>query len=200
MQRFTNCGIIRKKNAIVPNAKDISEKHLFDWPDVFADIWNFIAFDGKSVIQPIDLLGTKARTQLKVDGKLHEQERKTVSMVNYHLVFCPRYRRKIFLMDGLEARFKELVAQICEQNDIRILAMECHIDHCHLFVTVPPTMSPADVMKLIKGTTGSVLKREFFNTSPTTQIWTRSYFVSTAGDVSNATIERYIKEQKTKGG
>lgn len=121
-------------------------------------------------------------------------------MVNYHLVFCPRYRRKIFLMDGLEARFKELVAQICEQNDIRILAMECHIDHCHLFVNVPPTMSPADVMKLIKGTTGSVLKREFFNTSPTTQIWTRSYFVSTAGDVSNATIERYIKEQKTKRG
>ena len=59
----------------MPNAKDISEKHLFDWPDVFADIWNFIAFDGKSVIQPIDLLGTKARTQLKVDGKLHEQER-----------------------------------------------------------------------------------------------------------------------------
>lgn len=154
----------------MPNAKDISEKHLFDWPDVFADIWNFIAFDGKSVIQPIDLLGTKARTQLKVDGKLHEQERKTVSMVNYHLVFCPRYRRKIFLMDGLEARFKELVAQICEQNDIRILAMECHIDHCHLFVNVPPTMSPADVMKLIKGTTGSVFKREFFNTSPTTQI------------------------------
>lgn len=80
------------------------------------------------------------------------------------------------------------------------MQMECHIDHCHLFVNVPPTMSPADVMKLIKGTTGSVLKREFFNTSPTTQIWTRSYFASTAGDVSNATIERYIKEQKTKGG
>lgn len=64
------------------------------------------------------------------------------------------------------------------------MQMECHIDHCHLFVNVPPTMSPADVMKLIKGTTGSVLKREFFNTSPTTQILTRSYFVSTAGDVS----------------
>lgn len=59
----------------MPNVKDISEKYLFDWPDVFADIWNFIAFDGKSVIQPIGLLGTKARTQLKVDGKLHEQER-----------------------------------------------------------------------------------------------------------------------------
>lgn len=120
-------------------------------------------------------------------------------MVNYHFVFCPRYRRKIFLVDGLEARFKELVNQICEQNKIEILAMECHIDHCHLFVNVPPSLSPADVMKLVKGTTGAALKKEFFNKYRTTQIWTRSYFVSTAGEVSNATIERYVREQKTRG-
>lgn len=123
----------------------------------------------------------------------------TVSMVNYHFVFCPRYRRKIFLIDGLETRFKELVNQICEQNEIEILAIECHIDHCHLFVNAPPTLSPADIMKLVKGTTGSILKKEFF-TSANTRVWTRSYFVSTAGDVSSATIERYVKEQKTRGG
>lgn len=123
----------------------------------------------------------------------------TVSMVNYHFVFCPRYRRKIFLIDGLETRFKELVNQICKQNEIEILAMECHIDHCHLFVNAPPTLSPADIMKLVKGTTGSILKKEFF-TSANTRVWTRSYFVSTAGDVSSATIERYVKEQKTRGG
>lgn len=123
----------------------------------------------------------------------------TVSMVNYHFVFCPRYRRKIFLIDGLETRFKELVNQICKQNEIEILAMECHIDHCHLFVNAPPTLSPADIMKLVKGTTGSILKKEFF-TSANTRVWTRSYFVSTAEDVSSATIERYVKEQKTRGG
>lgn len=123
----------------------------------------------------------------------------TVSMVNYHFVFCPRYRRKIFLIDGLETRFKELVNQICKQNEIEILAMECHIDHCHLFVNAPPTLSPADIMKLVKGTTGSILKKEFF-TSANTRVWTRSYFVSTAGDVSSATIEHYVKEQKTRGG
>ena len=39
-------------------------------------------------------------------------------MINYHFVFCPRYRRKLFLVDGFETRFKELVTQICEQNDI----------------------------------------------------------------------------------
>ena len=69
--------------------------------------------------------------------KTNYRHRKTsVSMVNYHLVFCPRYRRKIFLIEGLEARFKELVIQICERNDFELLAMECDKDHCHIFVNV----------------------------------------------------------------
>lgn len=59
--------------------------------------------------------------------KDYRRTKATVSMINYHFVFCPRYRRKLFLVDGFEARFKELVTQICEQNDIVILAMECHI-------------------------------------------------------------------------
>lgn len=131
--------------------------------------------------------------------KKYRRTSTTVSMVNYHFVFCPRYRRKIFLIDGLENRFKELVYQICEQNEIDILAMECHVDHCHLFVNAPPTLSPADIMKLVKGTTGYVLKQEFFPTKRP-QVWTRSYFVSTAGDVSSATIQKYVEEQKTRGG
>ena len=123
----------------------------------------------------------------------------TVSMINYHFVFCPRYRRKIFLIPGLEDRFKEVVQQVCEQNEIVILAMECHIDHCHLFVNAPPSLSPADIMKLVKGTTGSMLKKEFFR-SKRPQVWTRSYFVSSAGNVSSDTIKRYVENQKKKGG
>lgn len=85
--------------------------------------------------------------------KEYRRTKTTVFMINYHFVFCPRYRRKLFLIDGFEARFKELVTQICEQNDMVILAMECHIDHCHLFVNAPPTLSAADIMKIIKGNT-----------------------------------------------
>lgn len=131
--------------------------------------------------------------------KSFRRTKTTVSMINYHFVFCPRYRRKLFLVAGFETRFKELIAQICEQNDIVILAMECHIDHCHLFVNAPPTLSAAEIMKIIKGNTSRILKQEFF---PDTvmQMWTRSYFVSTAGDVSNDTIQRYVEEQKTRGG
>ena len=131
--------------------------------------------------------------------KEYRRTKTTVFMINYHFVFCPRYRRKLFLIDGFEARFKELVTQICEQNDMVILAMECHIDHCHLFVNAPPTLSAADIMKIIKGNTSRQLKQEFFS-NVDMQMWTRSYFVSTAGDVSNATIQRYVEEQKTRGG
>lgn len=129
----------------------------------------------------------------------YRRTKTTVSMINYHFVFCPRYRRKLFLIDGFKARFKELVTQICEQNDIVILAMECQIDHCHLFVNAPPTLSVADIMKVIKGNTSRQLKQEFFPDTDM-QMWTRSYFVSTAGDVSNATIQRYVEEQKTREG
>lgn len=131
--------------------------------------------------------------------KEYRRTKTTVSMINYHFVFCPRYRRKLFLIDGFEARFKELTTQICEQNDIVILAMECHIDHCHLFVNAPPTLSAADIMKIIKGNTSKQLKQEFFPNIDM-QVWTRSYFVSTADDVSNATIQRYVEGQKTRGG
>lgn len=123
----------------------------------------------------------------------------TVSLVNYHFVFCPRYRRKIFLIDGVEARFKELVHQIYEQNNFDILAMECHVDHCHLFLNVPPTISPSDVMRIIKTNTSRVLLKEFSEEIKTNTIWTRSYFVSTAGDVSAAMIRRYVEAQKTRG-
>lgn len=120
-------------------------------------------------------------------------------MVNYHFVFCPRYRRKIFLIDGVEARFKELIHQICEQNDLDILALECHIDHCHLFVNAPPKIAPAQIMLWLKGGTASILRSEFPALSRMKQLWTRSYFVSTAGSVSNDTIQRYIETQKTRG-
>lgn len=122
----------------------------------------------------------------------------TVSMLNYHFAFCPRYRRKIFLIDGLEDRFKESVLQICEQNQIEVLAMECHVDHVHLFLSSLPKYSPADIMRIVKGNTSRVLLSEFSDVLRSPTVWTRSYFVSTAGNVSSETIRHYVENQKTR--
>src|SRR5919199_4357016 len=105
----------------------------------------------------------------------------TVSMLNYHFVFCPRYRRKIFLQAEVEQRFKELVHGVCEELQIQIIALECDEDHTHMFLNALPSLSPADVMAKIKGVTSKKLREEFTHLRHLPSLWTRSYFVSTAG-------------------
>ena len=122
----------------------------------------------------------------------------TVSLINYHFIFCPRYRRKIFDIDGVEQRFKEIIAESCESLGIEILAMECHKDHAHLFLSCLPTQSPSSVMHQLKGATGRVLRKEFSVLSNMPNLWTRSFFVSTAGNVSTETIKWYVDTQKTR--
>ena len=111
-------------------------------------------------------------------------------MINCHLIFGPRYRLIIFWIDGVEPRFNVLFAKICEQNDYEIIAMECGKDHCHLFVNVPPTASPHMVMKAIKGPTSRILRQEYLKLSAMQNLWTRSYFVSSAGAVSSEIIQK----------
>lgn len=120
-------------------------------------------------------------------------------MINYHFVFCPRYRRKIFNIQGVEERFKELVRELCSEIGIDVLAIECHIDYVHLFVQGLPDQSPADLIFKIKGTTSHAIRREFPQLSRMPSLWTRSYFVSTAGNVSAQTIQNYVESQKTRG-
>ncbi|MCK6077147.1 IS200/IS605 family transposase [Paenibacillus silvae] len=123
----------------------------------------------------------------------------TVSLLNYHFVFCPRYRRKIFLKSEVEQRFKALVYEVCAELKMEIVSMECDKDHTHLFLHALPTLSPADIMAKIKGFTSKKLREEFPHLQHLPSLWTRSYFVSTAGHVSSETIQRYVEQQKTRG-
>jgi putative transposase len=122
----------------------------------------------------------------------------TVSLLNYHFVFCPRYRRKIFLQPEVEQRFKELVKEVCEEIQIQVIALDCDKDHTHLFLNALPTLSPADMMAKIKGVTSKKLREEFPHLHHLPSLWTRSYFVSTAGNVSSETIKRYVENQKKR--
>lgn len=122
----------------------------------------------------------------------------TVSLINYHFVFCPRYRRKIFDIPNVETRFKELTTEECQKHNIEILAMECHHDHVHMFVSVLPQMDIPSIMKCIKGATSHALRDEFPELANMPSLWTRSYFVSTAGNVSADTIRWYVETQKTR--
>ena len=123
----------------------------------------------------------------------------TVSFIHYHFVFCPRYRRKIFLNSQVEERFKTLVREICDELEIEVIAMECDQDHVHLFLNTLPTFSPTDIMAKIKGVTSKKLREEFPHLQHLPSLWTRSYFVSTAENVSSETIKHYVENQKKRG-
>lgn len=122
----------------------------------------------------------------------------TVSLINYHFVFCPRYRRKIFSIPKVEERFKQLIRSICDELEIEIIAMECDKDHSYLVLNCLPTLSPADIMQKIKGSTSRELRKEFSQLSKMPSLWTRNYFISTAGNVSSETIKKYVENQKTR--
>lgn len=122
----------------------------------------------------------------------------TVSLINYHFVFCPRYRRKIFLISNVEERFKVLAKEKCDELEVEIIAIECDKDHTHMFLNCLPTKSPADIMQQIKGYTSKILREEFQQLSKMPSLWTRSYFVSTAGNVCSETIKKYVESQKTR--
>lgn len=128
----------------------------------------------------------------------YRKTKTTVSLINYHFIFCPRYRRKIFDIPNVEDRFKDLVNDICKEMEIEIIAIECDKDHCHIFLNCLPTLSPSDIMKKIKGITSKILRQEFQVLSKMPSLWTRSFFVSTAGNVSSETIKQYVENQKTR--
>ena len=122
----------------------------------------------------------------------------TVSLINYHFVFCPRYRRKIFLIPKVEQWFKELVKLKCKELEIEIIAIECDKDHTHILLNCMPAQSPSDIMQNIKGYTSEILREEFSELNKMPSLWTRSYFVSTAGNVCSETIKKYVENQKKR--
>jgi len=122
----------------------------------------------------------------------------SVSLVNYHLVFCPKRRRPV-LVNALRIRLDGLIREIAAELDCLILALEIMPDHLHLFLSAPPTLAPHHIVRRLKGRSSRVLRQEFPSLLRLPSLWTRSYFVSTAGNVSSQTIQRYIAEQRTRG-
>ena len=120
--------------------------------------------------------------------------RTKVYLVNYHIVFCPRYRRGL-LVGEVKARLAEVLNEVAKENGWQILAFEVMPNHVHLFVSADTRTPPEIVAKRFKGRSSHVLRKEFPELLKMPTLWTRSYFLSTAGNVSSETIQKYIKNQ-----
>jgi putative transposase len=102
-------------------------------------------------------------------------------------------------VDEVERRLKELIKEKCERMKIGIGKMEVMPDHVHLFLRMKPIHAPNFVIGQIKGYTSSMLRKEMpFLKRKMPTLWTGSYYVESIGHISEATIEKYIADQKIK--
>ena len=118
--------------------------------------------------------------------------------INYHIVFCPKYRKQVLnesIKEDLEIIFKSIISS----NDWKLLELEVMPDHIHLFVSAHPKQSPLEIVKKLKGISARLIfkkypkfqKKEFWGK----HLWSGGYYVGTAGIVTAESIQKYILAQ-----
>jgi putative transposase len=120
-----------------------------------------------------------------------------VFLMSYHIIWCPKRRRKV-LVDRVKTRLEELIRETAPSVECEILALEILPNHLHLFVSATPQWAPNQIIARLKGKSSRILREEFPILRRMPSLWTRSYFISTARNVSSDTIRRYIEAQSTR--
>ena len=126
----------------------------------------------------------------------YKSNNNVVYSCKYHVVWCPKYRRKV-LAGAISERLKELIVQRCSEIKADIIEMEIMPDHVHLLIEVDPQFGINKAVRSIKGFSSHTLRKEFKElTTRLPTLWTNSYFVSTVGGAPLGAIKQYIENQK----
>jgi len=138
------------------------------------------------------------KTKEKGDALMAESLAHTKWLCKYHVVFCPKYRRKI-IYNKLRKDIQQIIRDLCKWKGVEILEGHMMPDHVHLLLSIPPKTSVSAFMGYLKGKSAMMifdrnanLKYKFGNR----QFWATGYYVSTVG-LNEATIKKYIRDQET---
>lgn len=126
--------------------------------------------------------------------------RTAVYNVNYHFVWCVKYRRKV-LVDDIAERLKEIFLAIAEEHGFSIRSMEVMPDHVHVFASAHPKVAPSHLYKMLKGISGRRIFIEFPEIKGKLwkgHLWNPATYTETVGHISEETVLRYIEDQKSK--
>jgi putative transposase len=129
--------------------------------------------------------------------KGYKSNNNVVFKCKFHVIFCPKYRRQV-LVDGVDIRFKEIVAQLATELVFDVDAIEVMPDHVHILIDCDPQFGIHRIVKAIKGRSSRFLRQEFpWLKSRIPTLWTNSYFVVTYGGAPLEIIKKYIEAQKS---
>ena len=114
----------------------------------------------------------------------------------YHIVFAPKYRRKVFYGEK-KAEIGKILRQLCEWKGVKIIEAEMCPDHVHMLVEIPPKMAVSSFMGYLKGKSSTMLYEQFGELKykyRNREFWCRGYYVDTVGK-NTGRIAEYIKNQ-----
>ncbi len=136
---------------------------------------------------------------MKLSPKDYEYRRTegSVSSINYHFILVPK-RRKAVLVKEVAQRFQQIVFELVEEHNWRLIALEIMPDHVHILINTPTDESSAQIARWIKGRAAKLLRDEFPELKKLPCLWSPSYFVATTGQVSTDVVKRDIEGQKKK--
>ena len=123
-----------------------------------------------------------------------------VYSLQYHIVWCTKYRKKV-LLDGIDNEIKDYLNDLAKEYSFSIMAMEVMPDHIHILVDCKPQFFPSDMIKILKGNTARwlfmkhpELKKQLWGG----HLWNPSYCIVTVSDRSYDQVKQYIDSQKTR--
>lgn len=122
----------------------------------------------------------------------------TLHGLKYHLVWITKYRCPVLKGDGA-VRCRDLIREIGQAREVRIVRGAVSADHLHLLVSAPPQIAPSKLVQYLKGRSSRKWQEEFPGLRKRYRgqhLWGRGYFCATVGAVDEETIKRYIEEQK----
>ena len=118
-------------------------------------------------------------------------------LLHAHMVFTPKYRKKIFTKEHLEV-MREVFENICNINDSTLEEFNGEADHVHLLITYPPRIALSTLVNSLKGVSSRILRKKFKTFQEeywgeNVALWSRSYFVASADGASIDILKEYIK-------
>ena len=115
----------------------------------------------------------------------------------YHIVFIPKYRRKV-MYGKVRTDVREIIKTLCRYKKVEIIEGAVCVDHVHLCVSIPPKIAISEFMGYLKGKSALMIfdKHPELGNKFERDFLARGYYVSTIGNVDEATIRNYIKEQE----
>ena len=118
-------------------------------------------------------------------------------LCKYHIVFTPKYRRKV-IYNQYRNSLREILRRLCEYKGVKIIEGELMADHVHMLVLIPPKIAVSSFMGYLKGKSALMMLDKYANLKykfGNRHFWSEEYYVSTVG-LNEATVRKYIREQE----